>query len=165
MAENLRQYIWEQKLLSELNVLYWTKIGKRIHLRDRWSKIFIAVLSSGAVASWLIADYPAAWKLLSSLTAITSIIISFMNWSDQIQKISDFRSNWIDVLRLIDQFLLEYEENAQEENLNEKIEEIRIQVDKIKKAEFLLPSDDNLKRKCYNKIISEHHEMESRNEE
>lgn len=57
---------------------------------------------------------------------------------------------------MIDKFLLEYQDDSSEEQLSKKIEDIRLQVDKIVKAEFLLPFDEKLKTKCYNKIVAEY---------
>lgn len=159
MAENLRQYIWELKLRSEFNVLYWTSIGAKFHFRDRMFKFLIAFLSSGAVASWLLVDLPIAWQILSTLTAAASIFLSVMNWPGVIQRVSEVRSQWIEIAENTEKIYLKSQNHEEREYLESEIQAINTLITKVHKDEFLLPNDERLKEKCYNKIKSEYPEV------
>lgn len=134
-----------------MNVLYWTRLGVKFYNRDRFAKWALAFLSSGAVASWLIVDLPIIWKCLSVFTAGVSIFLSIMNWPDLIKRISEVRSQWIDISKEADLLWLKCQENV-ERDYGTDIAQISSVESAVKKAEYLLPENLKLREQCYNEI-------------
>jgi hypothetical protein len=96
----LIQDIWDEMLTAELNELYWKYTAQRYEKRDKWLKIFIAIMSSGTVASlyfWQIGNYVIVWKTLSAFSAIAAIIQPIVNWSQITKEAEQLTDKWIDI--------------------------------------------------------------------
>jgi hypothetical protein len=84
-----RKYIWELMLDSDMNVRYWKYSVIRYYNYDKRSKIFLAVMSSGTVASWSIwSSVPLLWQFLSACSAIIAITLPILNFQKSIETMS-----------------------------------------------------------------------------
>ena len=50
----MRKIIWDSMLDAEMNERYWSKLSKRYYKKEQRTKIFLAIMASGTVASWSI---------------------------------------------------------------------------------------------------------------
>lgn len=80
------QKLWREMLNSEMNSEYFGALASRFSRWDKWSKIFLAITSSGVVAGWTIFNDPAkypygetAWHIASGLATITAIALPIFN--------------------------------------------------------------------------------------
>ncbi|MBI1389575.1 MAG: hypothetical protein GC154_14120 [bacterium] len=156
MNEDKRKYVWELKLRAEYNVLYWSRLAGLISFRDRCLRIIIAVVSSGTVASWLVADYPLLWKVCSSVTALLSIVLSIINWPDSLQKIASVRSQWIEISNVSEKLWLNIDSYLETGMLDNELDSVGEILVKAQKEEFLLPMKESLRERCYNTIRKKH---------
>ena len=66
--EYIRKAIWDGRLGADFNKRYWNHLIRRYSKRDKYTKIFLATMSSSTVASWGIWDeIDLLWKSLSSI--------------------------------------------------------------------------------------------------
>ena len=84
--------LWKEMLDSSLNAEYYSTLASRFSKRDTWTKISLAIMSSGTVAGWAIWNdpntYPAfyyIWRTLSGFAMLTSIALPFLNYSKKVE--------------------------------------------------------------------------------
>jgi hypothetical protein len=149
----MRRTIWKALLDAELNVRYWKKLVQRYTKYDQFLKIFLAAISSGAVAGWSFwGDYPWAWKILSSLSALVAIALPTLNFPKQIESMSLLSSKWFELK-------IEYEEQWRKLEDGSEIRQIESAYNRTKKQEAILvlketklPHDEQLLRQCFNEV-------------
>lgn len=149
----MRKTIWKSLLDAELNVRYWKKLVQRYTKYDRYLKIFLAAISSGTVAGWTLwGDYPAAWKFLSSLSALVAISLPILNFQKQIESMSLLNGKWFELK-------VAYEEQWRKINDGSEIKQIEVAYNRTKKQETILvqketdlPHDESLLRQCFNEV-------------
>lgn len=91
--------IWESMLDADMNERYWTYISRKYFSRDRFIKIFLAIMTSGVVASWNFwADIHIIWKILSAIAALTAIVSPIMKLEKSIENLSTIKGKWKEVL-------------------------------------------------------------------
>jgi len=149
----MRRTIWKSLLDAELNVRYWKKLVQRYTKWDQFLKIFLAAISSGAVAGWSFwGDYPWAWKILSSLSALVAIALPVLNFQKQIESMSLLSSKWFELK-------VEYEEQWRKLKDGSEIKQIESAYNRTKKRETTLvqkeaklPHNERLLRQCFNEV-------------
>ena len=142
---------------AELNVRYWKYLAHRYTKYDQTLKIFLALVSSGAVAGWSIwGGYPEVWKFLSGLSAIVAIALPILNFQKQIESMSLLSGKWFELT-------IEYEEQWRKLNngtSEKKIESMHTNTKKkeaiLVQKEVKLPHDNRLLRKCFNEVKRTH---------
>ena len=98
--DNIRQVIWEAVLDADLNLRYWDHLSRRYSTRDKYTKIFLATMSSSTVASWGFWDeIDILWKGLSAVSAFTAIALPILNWQKKIGEMSNLRGKWSRISR------------------------------------------------------------------
>ncbi len=86
-----RVALWKTLLTADMNVCYWTWISDRCTEWDNALKITVAVTASSTVAAWGVwAQYPQAWKALSTIAAIASLVHPIFFSSERLKRISGF---------------------------------------------------------------------------
>jgi hypothetical protein len=96
----LSEDIWNDMLTAEFNELYWQYMAQRYANYDTRLKIFIALMSSGTVASWYLwqmPPYDLVWKTLSAFSAITAILQPILNYPQTTKEIEQLTDKWIDI--------------------------------------------------------------------
>lgn len=149
----MRKTIWKSLLDAELNVRYWKKLVQRYTKYDRLLKIFLAAISSGAVAGWsLWGDYPWAWKFLSSSSALVAIALPILNFQRQIESMSLLCGKWFELK-------VAYEEQWRKINDSSDTKQIEAAYNRTKKheaqlvqKETKLPHDEKLLQECFSEV-------------
>jgi hypothetical protein len=116
-------------------------------------KIFLAAISSGAVAGWsLWAEFPWAWKLLSSCSALVAIALPVLNFQKQIETMSLLSGKWFELK-------VSYEDQWRKINDDSEHKQIETAYNRTKKQEAILvqkesklPHDEKLLRVCFNEV-------------
>jgi hypothetical protein len=81
----MRKSLWYSMLDADMNARYWSYLSRRYSNRDKYSKIFLALMSSGTVASWgFWSDMQIIWKILSACSALLAIALPIINWPKMI---------------------------------------------------------------------------------
>lgn len=148
-----RKYVWELMLDSDMNVRYWKCLVRRYSNYDKYSKIFLALISSGTVASWTIwNNIPLLWQLLSSCSAIIAVALPILNYQKNIEIMSDLSGMWAEIKN-------EYENIWSTLSRTSNINEISQQCERIKgkevplvKQESKLPNDKKLLLRCHEEV-------------
>ena len=79
---------------GEMNDRYWRHRAAVYATREKWVKIFLAITSSGTVASWALGQAPLLWKFLSGISALVAIALPFLDYTGQVERASDLRKGW-----------------------------------------------------------------------
>ena len=149
----MRTTIWKSLLDAELNVRYWKKLVQRYTKYDLFLKIFLAAITSGAVAGWsLWGEYPWAWKFLSSSSALIAISLPILNFQRQIESMSLLSGKWFELK-------IAYEEQWRKINDGSEVKQLESAYNRTKKQESMLvqketklPHDERLLRECFNEV-------------
>ena len=98
--EYIIQVVWEAMLDADLNFRYWDHLSRRYSAWDKYTKIFLAVMSSSTVASWGIwNEVSILWKVLFSISSVTAIVFPILNWQKKIGEMSNLRGKWSRISR------------------------------------------------------------------
>jgi hypothetical protein len=142
--------LWNALLDADMNVSYWTWISDSCTTWDHWLKVLIAVAASGTVAAWGIwSQYPAAWKVLSGVACIASIIHPVFFGSERLKRISQLVATWKDVYAEYD-LLWEQDSDLNAENSWKRFETAKRRESAI--DETALPKKDSLARNAYEHV-------------
>ena len=152
----MRKIVWNSMLDAEMNERYWSQLSKRYYKKEKWTKILLAIMASGTVATWSIwSQYEQLWKFLSSLSAIVAIALSILNWPKIIQSMnvltekwslikSDYELLWLDVKKRI--------EDKDEVRIKKALKILMTKESTLSQKEANLPDDKKLLQKCMNEV-------------
>ena len=153
--EYIIQVTWKAMLDADLNVRYWDHKSRRYSAWDKYTKIFLAVMSSSTVASWGIWDeIDLLWKGLSAISAVTAIALPILDWQRKIGEMSNLKAKWSRISRAY--------ENLWEDLLlgpisTELVEEYRRIRNEMEGEEDNtapdLPHDKKLIRRCRDEVL------------
>lgn len=140
-------------LTAQMNACYWSHLASRYAQREKWIKIFLAITSSGTVASWSVwAQYAIAWKILSGLSAILAVSLPILDYSERVglmsklaSKHSQLRLGYDQLWAEIDVLTPESLHNMQEELSKKEIELADLQVTE--------PDDQDLLLRCQTEVL------------
>lgn len=143
---------------ADLNVRYWGHLSRRYHARDLYSKIFLAIMSSGTVASWgFWGEIQIVWKIFSAMAAMTAIILPFLNWSNMIGKMVEIQQIWIKLQNDYDLLWTTLKDGRKAETEFEgdfkKIKGEEVLVSQ-KECNVPVPVDKKLSNQCYDEVLS-----------
>lgn len=92
----MREDIWNAMLTADMNARYWATLSRRCIRRDKWSKIFLAIMSSGTVASWgLWGQLTMLWQTLSGASAVVAVALPIIGMHETISKTSEVHGKWV----------------------------------------------------------------------
>jgi len=138
---------------ADMNVRYWGYLGRRYYALDKYSKIFLAVMSSGTVASWGIwTDIDILWKVLSGISALIAISLPILNFQRQIELVTAQRREWLYLKNEYDNLWLILTAKAAEEVVKE-YKKLKTREITTTKDESKLPHDEKLLNKCYQEVL------------
>ena len=87
--------IWRGLLDADMHVRYYRHLAQRYRGRDRVIRIFLALTTSGAIASLSVWDYaPWAWTILTSVSTVTAVILPFLKWPEVVEVSSNQYGKW-----------------------------------------------------------------------
>lgn len=151
----MKKVIWDSMLDADLNARYWSYLSQRYYSRDKYSKIFLAVMSSGTVASWQFWNaMPFVWKGLSALSAITAIALPILNWSKAIENMVRLKQQWTELKNGYEMVWLSYR-NQSKSSVDIEAELLRLKKKETdtSKDEVNLPNDKTLLYKCRSEVL------------
>lgn len=153
--------LWREMLNSELTGEYFATLASRFATRDKWSKIFLAITSSGAVAGWSIWNddqtYPffsLAWRVASSISAITSIALPFLNYSKKVEWATSLKIAYESSVKDYELLWLKRKKTPNDELLTE-MQKIIEKEKSLSNIEAHFPEkDDELLRECQTRVVT-----------
>lgn len=144
-----------------MNLRYWDALSRRYYKIDLWLKIITALMASGTVASWAIWEFQLSflgmnvnlWKILSSLVAVVSIILPFLNFPKKFETATSLKRKWT-IIKNEYLHLWTRHEDDELGNTNpyDKLQEIRELEVETSNLEVSLTRDDNLLSKCAQEV-------------
>lgn len=142
--------LWESMLDADMNERYWTYLSRKYYKTDRNIKIFLAIMTSGVVASWnLWANFQIAWKVLSGIAALTAIISPILKYERSIETLATIKGKWKKVLADYEILWLSRDRNDIEKIKEyEKIKEKECEID-----EQNLPIDKRVLARIQDEVL------------
>ena len=104
-SSELSQLIWDSRLTAERNYQYYAEYANRYQRWDRGAKIFVAIMSSTAVAGWTIWSTPelsGIWTGASALAALVALAQAVLDPTKSIKTASQLTSSWFSIHRRYD---------------------------------------------------------------
>ncbi|MGO9376335.1 MAG: hypothetical protein ACLQBD_30160 [Syntrophobacteraceae bacterium] len=150
----MRKAVWDSMLDADMNVRYWSHLGSRYYTRDLYSKIFLAVMSSGTVASWgFWSEFPIIWKIFSAASALLAIALPLLDWPKQISSMAGLNQKWTEIKMEYELLWLRLEKGQSGDNTEKEYALIREKEARLSQGGFNLPSDRKLVSICYDEVL------------
>jgi len=150
----MRKAIWDSMLDADMNVRYWAELGRRYYKRDIRYKIFLAVMSSGTVASWSIwSEVQVLWKILSAISALVAIALPILNWPKMIQSIGNVKQKWVDAKADYEILWVEVNSKKDQAVLKDEFKKIKKREATTTQQETNLPKKDKLLDECWEDVL------------
>lgn len=150
----MRKLAWKSILDADMNTRYWRYLTQRYVNWDRNIKIFLAVTSSGTVASWAIWNQiPYLWQILSGISALVAIISPIMNYQRVIDSTSDLSGKWWELMRQYETFWRRVESGKTNKTVEKEFTSVKAKEDDLVKKEAKLPQDMKLLRRCQAEVL------------
>ncbi|GAB6163561.1 hypothetical protein JCM12298_27210 [Desulfothermus naphthae] len=151
----MRKTVWDSMLDADLNERYWTYLAKRYHDRDKWAKIFLAIMTSGTVASWgFWSQIEILWKILSAISALLAIALPILNWPKMVESMIDLKQKWFQIKSDYEILWLEIKDGINDENkVKKELKKLKEKEARISQKEANLPNDKKLLQRCRNEVL------------
>jgi hypothetical protein len=150
----MRALVWNSLLTAQMNTLYWQHLASRYCVREKWTKILLAVMSSGVVAGWTFwAAHDAVWKILSGLAAIVAVALPILDFSGQVQKLTKLTSKCAQ-LRMGYELLWAQINSMSSQSLEAAIEKLSQQAIEISDLQVVFSDDRGLLMQSQNEVLS-----------
>ena len=150
--EYIRKAVWEGILGADFNTRYWGHLIRRYSRWDKYTKIFLATMSSSTVASWGIwNEIDILWKGLSAVSAVTAIALPILDWSKTISRMSDLVGKWSRIEYEYENLWLELQGDSPINRVEEEYKRIRGEV--AGEDDTGLPEDVKLNEQCRNEVL------------
>ena len=150
--EYIRKAIWEAVLGADFNTRYWSHLIRRYSKWDKYTKIFLATMSSSTVAGWGIwNEIDILWKSLSAISAVTAIALPILDWPKTISRMSDLVGKWSRIEYEYENLWLELQNNNPINRIEEEYKRIRGEVAGL--DDTGLPEDVKLKKQCRDEVL------------
>lgn len=152
----MEKEFWNSMLDADLFVRYWFYLSKRYYDRDTFLKIFLAVMSSGTVASWgFWSQISWLWKVLSAVSMLISIALPILNWQKMIERMSLLKGKWTQIENEYELLWLTYKNKSNNNlELEKQFRKIKEMENKISEIETNLPYDKKLLGQCYDEVLA-----------
>ena len=149
-----RKYIWELILDSDMNVRYWKYLVRRYSNYDKFSKIFLALMSSGTVASWTIwNNVPLLLQFLSSCSAVIAVALPILNFQKNIETMSDLSGKHAQIKNEYESIWSTLSRTSNIEKITQQCEKIKEKEVSLVKQESKLPKKKKLLLQCHKEVL------------
>jgi hypothetical protein len=141
-------------LNADLNCRYFHALSGRLRFWDQIAKIFVAVMSSAAVAGWAIWNEPGldtAWHTAGGLAAIVAVALPILNPAKSANTASQLAGAWFSILRDYE-MLWTRVDVAEEVELRDASERIISAEKPLSEIESALSLRRGLARRCENEV-------------
>jgi len=153
----IRTAVWNALLTADLNVRYWFEIRNSYNRRDQATKIFLAVTSSSAVATWGIwADIGWLWRSLSAASAVLAVALPILNWTKKLADMADLHGAWVQIRNQYDALWRRMEDNQlTDSEIETAFESIQTKEVHAEKDEVRISARRNAKliERCYREVL------------
>jgi hypothetical protein len=152
--EDTKRDLWNSLLDSDMNVRYWGHIARRYAGYDKWSKILVAVTTSGSVAGLQIWKFTAKgfeWSWIydsfTGFAVITAVALPFLEFARTMRDAATLAIGWS---RLQGRYesLWRRRQNHSAETLEAELTKIKDDEKRHTETEVTLPRDKKLVRTC-----------------
>jgi hypothetical protein len=138
---------------ADMNVRIYGYLGRRYGARDKYTKIFLALMSSGTVASWgFWSEVEILWKMLSGISAAIAVALPILNYQKMIESIAEQKREWTHIRNEYEKLWLSLKSLGGHE-VEKKYDEIKRLETARSALEASLPHDKNLINKCYDEVL------------
>lgn len=150
----MKKDIWDAMLDADLNVRYWAHLSRRYYSWDKYSKIFLAAMSSGTVASWgFWSEIQIVWKILSAISALTAIALPLLNWPKMSEKMVGLKQKWTELRNDYELIWLALKKGKKDAELERDFKKIKEKETKVSQQEYNLPCDKKLLYICREEVL------------
>ncbi len=150
----MRKDIWDSMLDADMNVRYWSKLGRRYNNMDQGHKIFLAIMSSGTVASWGIwSEIEIVWKILSGISALMAIALPILNWPKMIQSMVNVAQKWTQIKIDYENLWTDLNQGKNQAILVEEYKKAKQREAKASQEETNLPHKNKLLEQCVEEVL------------
>lgn len=148
----MRKLTWESMLDADMNVRYWGQMARKYRSRERTIMIFLAIISSGAVAGWKFwAGHPSIWHSLSGLSAVLAVALPLLDYSGNVATMVELRGKWSELSVAYDQMWAQYGANPAGPPPNE-IRPLKDKEAELSKLSAALPEDQRSLKRCQGEV-------------
>lgn len=150
----VRQLVWDSMLNADLNCRYFRALSGRLRSWDQAGKIFVAAMSSAAVAGWAIWDesgFQTAWHAAGGLAAVVAVALPILNPSKAAAAASQLTGAWFSLLRDYE-MLWTRVDAADEAELREAAERIVSAEKPLSDIESALSMHRGLAKRCEDEV-------------
>ena len=150
----MNKAIWEAMLTAHMNALYWQELAHRFADREKWAKIFLALMASGTVASWGIwQEFDIGWKVSSGLAAVLAVALPILDWPKKIAKMNELKTFWRRMQNQYEFLWLQLDKDLAPEAAEAKFKALRDEEVDGERDDPTLPSNDVLLQKCQERVL------------
>ena len=152
----MRRIIWDSMLDADLNERYWSYLAKRYYNREKYAKIFLAVMTSGTVASWGFWDQiELLWKISSALSALLAIALPILNWPKMVEAMIDLKQKWFQIKSDYEILWIEVKDRMNnKEKIKGELKKLKDKAARISQKDANLPNDQKLIRRCREEVMA-----------
>ena len=149
-----RKALWDSMLDADMNARYWSYLSRRYYNYDKYSKIFLAIMSSGTVASWgFWSETQWLWKGLSAISALLAIAIPIVNWPKMISNMVALKQYWTEIKIDYEMSWLELESGKTETDVAKYYKKTKEKEAKVAVKEANMPNSKKLVKRCWLEVI------------
>jgi hypothetical protein len=149
----MRELIWNSMLSAQLTAVYWTHLARRYTTREKYIKIFLAITSSGTVASWFVdPNFAILWKLLSGVSALVAIALPILDYPAQVAKMAKLSGKSAQLRAGYDQLWAQVD-SLPENSLDPELKKLKDQEGELSELEAGLPEDAELLRQSQIEVL------------
>jgi len=150
----MRNEIWNSMLDAEMNYRYWSYISKSYHKMERNFKFFLAIMTSGTVASWgFWGEIEIVWKILSGTSAVVAIIMPIIDLPKLIKNMSQISQKWFQLKIDYEILWLSLKNNKNQATIEKEYKRIKENEKRSIQPDANLPRDEKLIQKCFNEVL------------
>nr|VFJ93854.1 MAG: hypothetical protein BECKH772A_GA0070896_100629 [Candidatus Kentron sp. H]VFJ94565.1 MAG: hypothetical protein BECKH772B_GA0070898_100639 [Candidatus Kentron sp. H]VFK01108.1 MAG: hypothetical protein BECKH772C_GA0070978_100589 [Candidatus Kentron sp. H] len=153
MNDGIKKATWESMLTADMNARYWKYLVYRYIERDKWLKIFLALMTSGTVAAWgLWEEMRWLWQALSFASAALAISLPFWDYQRKIEDMSALGGTWGKLRMDYEDLWREVKKHPDPESLKDSYRQLRKTEAILQEREINLPYKKVLLRRCQNEV-------------
>lgn len=141
---------------ADMNARYWKILVGSYSARDKYLKIFMAVVASGTVAAWGIwTECPSVWRFLSGLSAIIAVVLPILDDQKSIGQMSFLSGKWGELRIEYENLWLKVESygvSTGSGEIDTAFKEFRKMESSLQEKETELPTNKKLLMKCFQEV-------------
>ncbi|MDP2400823.1 MAG: hypothetical protein Q8M66_02490 [Actinomycetota bacterium] len=153
-GNSLRDLLWDSLLTADLNHRYHGTVSDYLQRWDKRAKIFVAIMSSTAVAGWAIwsnVGFSTVWTIAGGLAALVAIAQPILDPARSIKTSGQLSGAWFSILRDYE-LLWTTVDDSDDNNIRERLVPIFAEEKRLTELETTLSKRKRLARQCENEV-------------